>query len=129
MKVNQMKSILFAVLLCFYGNFSLAQDTQLFMFEQDGCHWCEIWNDQISEAYPKTIEGRTAPLKRINIHSKIPKSITLVSNPQFTPTFVVINVGKEIGRIEGYPGEDFFWGLLDKILLGLPNYVNVKGKS
>ena len=129
MKVNQMKSILFAVLLCFYGNFSLAQGTQLLMFEQDGCHWCEIWNDQISEAYPKTIEGRTAPLKRINIYSKIPKGITLVSNPQFTPTFVVINVGKEIGRIEGYPGEDFFWGLLDKILSGLPNYVNAKGKS
>ena len=116
-----MKSILFAVLLCFNGTFSLAQGAQLLMFEQDGCHWCEIWNDQISETYPKTFEGRTAPLKRIDIHANIPNGIVLVSNPQFTPTFIVINAGEEIGRIEGYPGEDFFWGLLNEILLDLPD--------
>jgi len=24
--------------------------------------------------------------------------------------------GTEIGRIEGYPGEDFFWGLLTQMM-------------
>jgi hypothetical protein len=24
--------------------------------------------------------------------------------------------GQEISRIEGYPGEDFFWGVLEKMM-------------
>ncbi len=34
----------------------------------------------------------------------------------FTPTFVLVENGVELARIEGYPGEDFFWGLLGMIL-------------
>ncbi len=34
----------------------------------------------------------------------------------FTPTFVLFDDGREIGRIEGYPGEDFFWGLLQNLV-------------
>ena len=33
----------------------------------------------------------------------------------FTPTFILVQDGVEVGRIEGYPGEDFFWGLLGKM--------------
>jgi hypothetical protein len=34
----------------------------------------------------------------------------------FTPTFVLLVDGVERNRIEGYPGEDFFWGLLGRML-------------
>jgi hypothetical protein len=27
-----------------------------------------------------------------------------------------VDEGREIGRIEGYPGADFFWGLLERLL-------------
>ena len=33
-----------------------------------------------------------------------------------TPTFVLMEDGAEAGRIEGYPGEDFFWGLLGQMI-------------
>jgi hypothetical protein len=59
---------------------------------------------------PKTLEGDVAPLQRIDIHSKLSTDIILKSSPQFTPTFIVVSNNKEVGRIEGYPGEDFFWG-------------------
>ena len=36
--------------------------------------------------------------------------------PVFTPTFVLVREGRELARIEGYPGEDFFWGLLAAML-------------
>jgi hypothetical protein len=35
----------------------------------------------------------------------------------FTPTFVLMVDGIEVSRIEGYPGEDFFWGLLERMLV------------
>lgn len=34
----------------------------------------------------------------------------------YTPTFILLEDGQEVGRIEGYPGEGFFWGLLGKML-------------
>jgi len=34
----------------------------------------------------------------------------------FTPTFVLMGDGVEVGRMEGYAGEDFFWGLLGRML-------------
>ena len=30
----------------------------------------------------------------------------------YTPTFVLMDQGAEVGRITGYAGEEFFWGLL-----------------
>jgi len=35
----------------------------------------------------------------------------------YTPTFVLLNNGREIGRITGYPGEDHFWGLLEELIV------------
>ena len=35
---------------------------------------------------------------------------------RFTPTFVLIDEEREIGRIEGYPGQEFFWGLLENLV-------------
>ena len=35
---------------------------------------------------------------------------------RFTPTFVLVRDGQEIDRIEGYPGQDFFWSLLAMML-------------
>ena len=40
----------------------------------------------------------------------------LKSPARFSPTFVLTDGGREIGRIEGYPGEDFFWGLLEAMM-------------
>jgi hypothetical protein len=34
----------------------------------------------------------------------------------FSPTFVLVEQGREIGRITGYPGADFFWGMLAELI-------------
>ena len=91
-------------------------DMLLLMFEQDGCPWCARWNADIAPAYAKTEEGKRAPLERLDIHAALPAGIALKRMPQFTPTFVLTRDGAEVGRIEGYPGADFFWGLLDGLL-------------
>lgn len=89
---------------------------ELFMVEEPGCMWCARWNSEISEIYPKSPEGKAAPLHRIDIRDPLPENITLNSGLHFTPTFILVEDGQELSRIEGYPGEDFFWGLLGKML-------------
>jgi len=91
--------------------FRAAADTVLLMAEEAGCYWCAQWNTDISHIYPKTPEGRTAPLQRFDLHGETP-DIDFAQKVRFTPTFILVENGKEVGRIEGYPGEDFFWGLL-----------------
>ncbi|MFK7835700.1 MAG: hypothetical protein AB8B60_05720 [Sulfitobacter sp.] len=95
---------------------SAMADTMLVMVEEKGCIWCARWNDEISEIYPKTEEGAAAPLRRMDIHATRPDDITFARSLTFTPTFVLVVDGFEVSRIEGYPGEDFFWGLLGKML-------------
>lgn len=87
-------------------------ETYLLMAEEHGCAWCARWDEEISHIYPKTDEGRTAPLQRYDLHGETPENVTLARRVSFTPTFILITDGVEVGRIEGYPGEDFFWSLL-----------------
>ena len=91
-------------------------EVYLLMAEQKGCQYCRQWDAQIAHVYPKTPEGRAAPLRRYDIHEDVPAGVTLDGNVRFTPTFVLIRDGREIDRLEGYPGEDFFWGLLGAML-------------
>jgi thioredoxin-related protein len=108
--------LVFSVALLVISTFCAAADTLLVMVEEKGCIWCARWNDEISEIYPKTEEGAAAPLRRIDIHATRPDDIIFARALTFTPTFVLVVDGHEISRIEGYPGEDFFWGLLGKML-------------
>lgn len=95
---------------------SARAETVLIMAEEAGCMWCALWNKEIAPIYPKTAEGRAAPLRRIDIHDDPPPDISFARPLTYTPTFVLVNEGTEVARIEGYPGEDFFWGLLEQML-------------
>ncbi|WP_328585806.1 hypothetical protein [Phaeovulum vinaykumarii] len=86
------------------------------MFERPGCRWCARWNDEIAPIYPLTDAGRRAALLRHDISAALAPEWELERKVVFTPTFVVLEDGREMGRIEGYAGQDFFWGFLDQIL-------------
>ena len=89
-----------------------AHAAELVMFEQKGCVWCERFNRDIAPAYEKTDEGRRAPLRRVDIARPMPPDLAFVRRERFTPVFLLVDNGREFGRIRGYPGDTFFWGLL-----------------
>ncbi|WP_428548733.1 hypothetical protein [Profundibacter sp.] len=95
-------------------------DVRLMMVEQDGCPWCERWKAEIGPIYPKTAEGRIAPLVKVKIHDPLEKGITLNSPPIYTPTFILLNDGQEVGRIEGYRSDEFFWWFMETMIKKLP---------
>lgn len=94
--------------------------TELLMLEQPGCVWCKRFNEEIAPAYPKTEEGKRAPLRRVDITEDWPADLEGIRRERLTPTFILLDKGVEIARMVGYPGNEFFWGLLDDMLSKLP---------
>jgi hypothetical protein len=93
-----------------------AQTIELVMVEQAGCYHCTEWKKTIGPIYPKTPEGAYAPLRMVSRADAPPPDVTFARPVNFTPTFILVENGQELARIEGHPGEDFFWGLLDMML-------------
>ena len=89
---------------------------ELVMFEQKGCVWCQKFDREIAPAYPKTSEGARAPLRRVDIANPVPAELAFIRRERLTPVFVLVDDGREIGRIRGYPGDVFFWGLLANLI-------------
>ena len=56
------------------------------------------------------------PIRRVDIHGQRPVNLKGIKSVIFTPTFVLIENDIEFWRIQGYPGEEFFWGQLSRML-------------
>jgi thioredoxin-related protein len=100
-------------------SYANARAAELVMFEQAGCAWCEAFDREIAVVYDKTEEGARAPLRRVDIAAALPSDLAFIAIERLTPLFVLVENGREIGRIRGYPGEDHFWGLLGVLLKSL----------
>jgi thioredoxin-related protein len=106
-----------ALLLAAAGLAAPANAAELVMFRRAGCPYCAAWDRAIGPIYPKTDIGTRLPLRQVDLDRSPDGKVALVSPVRFTPTFVLVDSGREVGRLEGYPGEDFFWGLLERLLL------------
>ena len=93
-----------------------AKAAELVMFEQAGCVWCAAFDREIAPVYGKTDEGRRAPLRRVDMDRPLPPDLAFIQAERLTPLFVLVDKGREIGRIRGYPGDDHFWGLLGALV-------------
>jgi hypothetical protein len=102
------------------GTWGSAQAAELVMFETLGCPWCLAWDKEVGVIYHKTAEGRAAPLRRLDIGDPRPSELTELPDIMYTPTFVLMDGGREVGRIVGYSGEDHFWGLLGELFQRFP---------
>lgn len=93
---------------------------ELLIVEEHNCPYCHQFNEEIAEIYPKTAEGKRAPLVRVWLHEPWPERYSNVKKAKYTPTFILVHEGKEIGRLLGYQGDEFFWFLLGDLLDKLP---------
>ncbi len=88
----------------------------LVMVKEPGCIYCIEWKKTIGPIYPNTEAGMFAPLTVIDKSEPAPFANGYATPIIYTPTFILVENNTEIGRILGYPGEDFFWAILEKML-------------
>jgi len=90
---------------------------QLVMFDSKYCPFCMQWKKDIGVFYYKTDEGRAAPLRPVDIDEERPKDLKNIKGIHYTPTFVLVDDnGREVGRIEGYNNDEFFFFRLDQLI-------------
>ncbi len=109
-----------------------ADAAELVMYRRDGCPYCARWDREIGPIYPRTEISRRAPIRMINLDRD--RDLPIKHGPIiFTPTFVLVENGHEVGRMEGYTGDEFFWVRLANLLAMLPQPTpkgaSVRGES
>jgi len=104
--------LLVAALLCP----TASPAAELLMYERAGCVWCARWDRDVGPVYDKTDEAKLLPLRRIDLDRPAGGDVALSAPVHFTPTFVVSDHGREVGRITGYINDDAFWGLLGALV-------------
>jgi hypothetical protein len=89
------------------------------MFDDQGCPYCRRRNAEIAPGYPHSPQGQRAPLRRVPIRERSKAGVALARPVTATPTFVLVERGREVGRVVGYAGSEFF-DPLDELLTHLP---------
>lgn len=89
--------------------------TELVYYHAAGCAYCARWEADILPIYDRTDEGAQAPLRPVDAAQPWPADLRDVTPPVFTPTFILIEDGREVDRLPGY-SPDFFWPVLQKML-------------
>jgi len=86
----------------------------LVMVQDHGCPYCARWEAEVQRSYELSEEGKFAPLaKRVRGHPDVSE----IRNIVYSPTFVLLSYGEEVGRILGYQGAELFWMQLEPLML------------
>lgn len=88
-------------------------DVGLIMVDAPDCGYCRKFDAEIGRGYPKSAQGRFAPLVKVRRKARELASFNPVI---YTPTFILVRRGEELGRITGYPGLEYFYSELDSLL-------------
>lgn len=86
-----------------------AAAAELLVFDDAHCAPCLQFAREIGPVYPKTDEGRRAPLRHLAHDAPLPAAYASIGTVRATPTFVLVEDGREVGRFEGYGGDELFW--------------------
>ena len=89
----------------------------LLMVEQPGCVYCARWEAEIGPIWPRTEVAQAVPLRHVQKADGAPEGMRFARPVVFTPTFILVSdQGEELARLEGYPGENFFWPVIEKMV-------------
>ena len=112
-----MKAMIMAVMMLLASALPAAAETKLVMFTSDSCPFCKAWERDVGASYDLSPYAGKLPLTRVAFNGPAPAGLTLNAPVLGTPTFILAQDGREIGRLEGYRDAELFW-------MGLASYAD-----
>ena len=90
---------------------------KLLYFYSNTCAYCKAWENEIANIYLKTEFEDQFKLSFIDFSSNADFEKYGISKiVKVTPTFIFVEDKTEVGRIEGYNGQELFWWQVDEII-------------
>jgi thioredoxin-related protein len=90
--------------------------TELLVVEIDNCIYCGLFRRDVAPAYKSSVRARAVPMRFVNINAPDVDRLILESPIDSVPTVLVIENGREVGRIAGYVGPEIFFHSLKRLL-------------
>jgi thioredoxin-related protein len=97
----------------------LASAAELVMVNSRACYYCARFHREVGKYYSETDAGRSAPLRKVSRLKKWPEDLSTVTPVYYTPVFILVEDGREVGRFPGYTDEESFWEHLNPLLAQL----------
>ena len=118
---NFKKNLFFLLLVIYFFGFinvTYAETRgKLLYFYSDRCAYCKAWENEIANIYLKTIFEDEYKLSFIDFFSNVDLEKYGISKiVKVTPSFIFVKDKIEVGRIEGYNGQELFWWQVDEIV-------------
>ena len=89
---------------------------ELLVVEIDNCIYCGIFRRDVAPTYKGSPRGRSVPMRFVDLNAPDVDRLQLSAPIDSVPTVLVIDNGREVGRISGYVGPEFFFHSLSRIL-------------
>lgn len=89
---------------------------RLLMVERGDCIYCRAWHAQIGPGYAGSAAGKAAPLLTVDMDGAWPDGLVLARRPFITPTFILLDEGVEVARVEGYFVQERFYPAINNLL-------------
>ncbi len=89
---------------------------ELLVVEIENCIYCGIFRRDVAVTYKASERGRSVPMRFIDLNAPDVNRLSLNGPIDSVPTVLVVEDGREVGRIAGYVGPEIFFHSLNRIL-------------
>ena len=111
------RAFLAAAALVLFANFAGA--AELVMVDMRACPYCAKFRSEVAPTYETTEVGKIAPLRTVSALKKWPDDLAQVQPAPYTPVFILVENGQEVGRFAGYTSAADFWSQLKPLIARL----------
>jgi thioredoxin-related protein len=89
---------------------------EILVVEIDNCIYCGLFRRDVAPTYKVSGRAKTIPMRFIDINAPDVDRLALTSPIDSVPTVLVVENGRELGRIAGYVGPEIFFHSLSRLL-------------
>jgi thioredoxin-related protein len=108
-----------AALALLVSSVASLQAAELVMIDLRSCNYCAKFRREVVPTYNATSAGEVAPLRYVSPLRRWPADLAGIRPAPYTPVFILVEEGREIGRFAGYASAEDFWAKLNPLIAQL----------
>lgn len=97
---------------------SKEETMELVVMEAPGCVYCTLFRRDVLPSYSASQQAKDVPIRFVDLNDEAATALGLDGPIDVVPTFVVMKNNREVGRIPGYMGPEFFFHSINYIISG-----------